>query len=203
MHIIKAYDLSSLPTVFLSPFHRERLVSPESVSHVSSNESPLVVNNFKGKIITGKPSVWLSPWLFFFISLHCMLKEVNRKKILIILLFTDDRIRFYCFYFKYSSNLHPKLLLSLCFFPTPASFSFFLVANSQLILAYSKDCFILYMPGTLWSISFHGANGKSIEYNRCSVIWVLSISSVMAEFGQLIEQTFLIEKKWIQQFLVY
>lgn len=55
MCIIKAYDLSFLPTVFLS-FYRELLVSPESVSHVLLNES-LLVNNIKGKIITGEPSV--------------------------------------------------------------------------------------------------------------------------------------------------
>lgn len=56
MHILKAYDLSFLPAVFLSPSHSELLVSPESVNHVSLSES-LLVNNIKGKIMTREPSV--------------------------------------------------------------------------------------------------------------------------------------------------
>ena len=96
MCIIKAYDLSVLSTVFLSPSQMEPLVSPESVNHVLLNTS-LLVNNIRGKIITWEPSVWCSPWVFFFISPHCMLKEVNRGKILIILLFTDYRISFIVF----------------------------------------------------------------------------------------------------------
>lgn len=56
MCIIKAYDLILFPAVFLSPSHRELLVSPESVSHVLFKES-LLVNNIKGKIITPEPSV--------------------------------------------------------------------------------------------------------------------------------------------------
>ena len=51
MCIIKAYDLSVLSTVFLSPSQMEPLVSPESVNHVLLNTS-LLVNNIRGKIIT-------------------------------------------------------------------------------------------------------------------------------------------------------
>lgn len=56
MCIIKAYDLSFLPTIFLSPTHGARLVSPGSVRHVLLNEL-LLVNNIEGKIITRGPSV--------------------------------------------------------------------------------------------------------------------------------------------------
>lgn len=52
MHIIKAYDLNFLPTLILSPSHRELLASLESGSHVSLNELLILVNNIKGEIIT-------------------------------------------------------------------------------------------------------------------------------------------------------
>jgi hypothetical protein len=51
MYIINAYDLSPLPTIFLSSSHRKWLASPESLSHILLKET-LLVNNSKGKIIT-------------------------------------------------------------------------------------------------------------------------------------------------------
>lgn len=107
MCIIKAYDLSFLPLFFSFLPLENGGASLESVSHIQPKES-LFVNNSKEKIITRETSAWLNPWLLFSISPYCMLKEVNRKKILIILLFTDYRISFYCIYFKGHSKTHPR-----------------------------------------------------------------------------------------------
>lgn len=53
MCIIKAYDLSVLSTVCLSPSQMQPLVSPGSVNHVLLNTS-LLINNIGGwgEIIT-------------------------------------------------------------------------------------------------------------------------------------------------------